>query len=159
MTGIKTLALAGLFLLPLCALAQGQAITLPHAGTAADPLPPDAVPLSDLLWTARPLIIFAADPNDPAFQRQMQLLTTDPGELTRRGVVIITDTDAANPSDLRRRFRPNGFAILLIDTNGRVLLTRPTPRSTREISSAVDASPLRQQELDDRRFQESGSGG
>ena len=28
-------------------------------------------------------------------------------------------------SDLRRRFRPNGFAILLIDTNGRVLLTRP----------------------------------
>lgn len=159
MTGIKTLAMAGLFLLPLCALAQSPAATLPHAGTAANPLPPEAVELSEMLWTARPLIVFAATPNDPAFQRQMQLLATDPGELTRRGVLIIADTDAANPSELRRRFRPNGFAILLIDTNGRVLLTRPTPRSIREISSAIDSSPLRQQELDDRRFQDNGSGG
>lgn len=161
MTRIKTLAIA--VLLPFCALAQtpdeAPAPARIHAGTAADPLPPGEVRLEEMLWTARPLIVFAADPNDPSFLRQMQLLAADPGSLSDRQVRIIADTDARNPSELRRRFRPNGFAMLLIDTNGRVLLTRPTPRSVREIAAAVDKSPLRRQELQDRRFQDTDSRG
>lgn len=153
MTRITTLTIAVL-LLPLCALAQTSPPTaapgFARAGTAADPLPPAGLTLDDFLWTARPLIVFADSPNDPGFQRQMQLLAADPAPLLDRQVVIIADADAGTPSDLRRRFRPNGFAILLVDTNGRVLLTRPTPRSVREISAAVDKSPQRRQELQDR---------
>lgn len=139
-------------LLPLSATAQ----------TPARPLTPPEVVLDDMLWVARPLVVFAASPQDPSFQRQMQLLSSDPASLTERQIAIIVDTDA--DSELRRRFRPNGFAILLLDTNGRVLLTRPTPRTVREITAAVDKSPLRRQELQDRRFQEGdltdgGSGG
>lgn len=121
------------------------------AGTPTDPLPPEAVRLDELLWLARPLIVFADSPQDPGFQRQMQLLAADPATLADRQVLVIADTDPAALSDLRRRFRPNGFAILLIDTNGRVLLTRPTPRPVREIAATVDKSPQRRQELQDRR--------
>ena len=135
---------------PMAAEAQ-TAIAPAGAGTPTDPLAPADVDLNALMWVARPLIVFADSPQDPNFQRQMQLLAADPESLVDRQVLVVADTDAQALSDLRRRFRPNGFAILLIDTNGRVLLTRPTPRPVREIAAAVDKSPQRRQELQDRR--------
>lgn len=161
MTRITTLAIA--VLLPLCAPDPSAGQTAPppgvaegsagfaHGGTPADPLPPQGLSIEQFLWTARPLIVFADTPHDPNFQRQMQLLAADPAALLDRQVVVIADTDPAQPSALRTRFRPNGFAILLVDTNGRVLLTRPAPRNVREISAAIDKSPQRRQELQDRR--------
>ena len=47
----------------------------------------------------------------------------------------------------RQELRPRGFALVLLDKDGRVTLRRPAPLSVREITRAIDRSPLRQEEL------------
>ena len=49
--------------------------------------------LGDFLWSARPVVVFADSPLDPAFERQMALLLDRQKDLVERDVVLITDTD------------------------------------------------------------------
>jgi hypothetical protein len=109
---------------------------------------------SDLLWVARPLVIFADTPNDPRFQQQIDLLTERLDELAERDVMIITDTDPSAETDLRIELRPRGYTMVLIAKDGRVDLRKPSPWSVRELSRSIDKMPLRQQEIIDRRFVE-----
>ena len=53
---------------------------------------------SDLLYVLRPVIVFADSPNDPAFIRQIELLSRYHADLAARDVILILDTDPANPS-------------------------------------------------------------
>ncbi len=95
---------------------------------------PDEQPtLADLLWIARPIVVFADTPNDPRFVQQMQMLDERPSELEDRGVVILTDTDPAGRGPLRRELRPRGFGLVLIDTDGSIVQRRPAPTTAREI--------------------------
>ena len=119
------------------------------------PIPATEVVLSDFLWLKRPVVVFADSPNDPAFQTQLLNLAEDPGELLKRDVVILTDSDPSQASDARQRLRPRGFSMVLIDKDGAVKLRKPLPWSVREIIHAIDKFPLRQQELRDQRAQES----
>lgn len=154
---IRLISLAFLVVLPAAVLAQAslpaagaameeQQRALPGQGTAADPLSAQGLVLDQFLWMARPLIVFADSDSDPSFQRQMQFLRDQTPALLDRRVVVITDTDPAGRSELRTRLRPRGFVIVLIDTDGRVLLTRPTPRTVRELTATIDKSPERRQE-------------
>jgi len=111
------------------------------------PVPAAEVALADFLWLKRPIVVFADSPNDPAFQTQIRYLADDPGELLKRDVVILTDTDPKVPSDARKRLRPRGFSMVLLDKNGQVMLRKPLPWSVREIAHAIDKFPLRQQEI------------
>ena len=111
--------------------------------TAAD------VALADFLWLKRPVVVFADSPADPAYQEQIGLLTARLGELEERDVVIITDTDPAAMSDLRRKLRPRGFMLVLIGKDGQVKLRKPRPWDVREISRSIDKMPMRQQEIRD----------
>ena len=136
-------------------LASGLAAA---ASAAAEPATPELPPipaaevvLSDFLWLKRPIVVFADSANDPAFQTQLRNLAEDPGELIKRDVVILTDTDPANPSDARQRLRPRGFSMVLLDKDGAVKQRKPLPWSVREIVHAIDKFPLRQQEIRDRR--------
>lgn len=136
-------------------LASGLAAA---ASAAAEPATPELPPipaaevvLSDFLWLKRPIVVFADSANDPAFQTQLRYLAEDPGELIKRDVVILTDTDPANPSDARQRLRPRGFSMVLLDKDGAVKQRKPLPWSVREIVHAIDKFPLRQQEIRDRR--------
>lgn len=116
-----------------------------------DPIPAAEAELSEFLWLKRPIVVFADSPNDPAFDIQLRYLAEDPEELIKRDVVILTDTDPANLSEVRRKLRPRGFSMVLLDKDGAVKLRKPLPWRVREIVRAIDKFPLRRQEIRDER--------
>ena len=108
------------------------------------------IELDEFLWVARPVVIFADTPADPAFQRQIDLLAARADDLVARDVVVITDTDPAALSDLRRKLRPRGFMLAILGKDGGVKLRKPFPWDVREITRSIDKMPLRRQELRER---------
>lgn len=139
---LTTLILSGL----VATFAAAQAAETP----VLEPIPAADVALADLLWLRRPIVVFADSPSDPAFQTQLRYLAEDPGELIKRDVVILTDTDPKTLSEAREKLRPRGFSIVLLDKDGKLMLRKPLPWSVREIVHAIDKFPLRQQEIRDQ---------
>ena len=107
--------------------------------------------LEDFLWQARPVVVFAQSPNDLQFQRQIELLTARIDELAERDVIIITDTNPDELSEIRRELRPRGFMLALVGKDGQIKLRKPAPWDVRELSRSIDKMPMRQQEIRDRR--------
>ncbi|MEX0286713.1 MAG: DUF4174 domain-containing protein [Paracoccaceae bacterium] len=107
--------------------------------------------LSDFLWHFRPIVVFADTEADPRFSEQMERLRAEIDLLAERDVLILTDTDPALSSDIRKQLRPRGFQFVLIGKDGRVLMRRPSPQSVREITRSIDKSPTRQREIRERR--------
>ena len=105
------------------------------------------VDLEDFLWIARPVVVFADTPADPAFQQQLSLLNERIDELVDRDVVLITDTSRSDLSDIRRKLRPRGFMLTVIGKDGGVKLRKPFPWDVRELSRSIDKMPLRRQEI------------
>lgn len=101
----------------------------------------------DFLWTARPVVVFADTPDDPAFREQLAALRARPQMLAERDVVLIADADPAAGSAWRRQLHPRGFSLVIIDKDGQVKLRKPLPWDVREISRAIDKFPLRRQEI------------
>lgn len=128
---------------------------LPLAAPAQEPItagPVDAagLTLSEFVWKKRPLVVFADTAADPSFDAQMRNLAENFGELELRDVIVITDTDPANPSEIRKALRPRGFSLVILDKDGRVALRKPLPWSVREISRAIDKFPIRREEMLER---------
>lgn len=96
----------------------------------------------DLLYVLRPVIVFADSPNDPAFIRQMELLTRSYDEFAARDVILITDTDPAHPSALRKKLRPRGFSLVLMDKDWKPSIRKPLPWDGREIVNTIDKMPI-----------------
>lgn len=109
------------------------------------------VDLDAFKWLARPVVIFADTPADPAFQRQVELLVSRFDELVARDVVLIVDTDPDARTDLRRKLRPRGFMLTVIGKDGGVKLRKPFPWDVRELTRSIDKMPLRKQELREQR--------
>ncbi len=105
------------------------------------------VDIDALKWIARPVVVFADSPRDPAFEEQMEELLRDMPELVARDVIVIVDTDADPPSDLRTRLRPRGFMLVLMGKDGEVELRKPFPWTVRELSRSINKMPIRQREL------------
>lgn len=105
------------------------------------------VNLADFQWIARPVVVFADSPNDPAFRRQLDLLNSRLDELVERDVVLITDTDRGEPSEVRKKLRPRGFMLTLIGKDGGVKLRKPFPWDVRELTRQIDKMPIRKQEI------------
>lgn len=99
-----------------------------------------------LLFERRPVLVFADTPEDTAFATQMELLARDPAAMERRRVTVITDTDPGADSVWRQRFRPRGFSLMVLDTDGTVIDRKPFPWDTREIGRAIDKTPVRRSE-------------
>ncbi|MCO4824939.1 MAG: DUF4174 domain-containing protein, partial [Amylibacter sp.] len=91
------------------------ALALTFATTAS------AETLDQYLWEKRPIVVFADTPEDLLFIRQMELLNAGQEELAERDVVILTDTDSAEISPLRKKLRPRGFQLALIGKDGKVI--------------------------------------
>ena len=107
------------------------------------------IDLETFKWTARPVIVFAESENDPAFQRQLELLAARTDELVERDVVLITDTNPSERSALRTKLRPRGFMLTLIGKDGGVKLRKPFPWDVRELTRQIDKMPIRRQEIID----------
>lgn len=148
---MKTVFLTlSLLLIPMFAAAQDDIMTR----WKADPTQVfDAaeVDLDALQWVARPIVVFAQTPEDPAFQRQMELLAQNADDLAERDVIIIADTDPAGRSDVRLQLRPRAFMFVLIGKDGQIKQRKPRPWNVREISRTIDKMPMRQQEIEERR--------
>lgn len=105
------------------------------------------IDLAELQWVARPVVVFANSPNDPAFVDQMAELADDLPPLIERDVILIIDTDPATPSALRTKLRPRGFMLVLMGKDGEVKLRKPLPWTVRELSRSIDKMPMRQREI------------
>lgn len=105
------------------------------------------VDLEDVIWAARPLIIFANSPLDPTFKQQMALLQESFEVLVERDVMVVVDTSPNSKSILRKNLRPKGFVWVLIGKDGTVKLRKPFAWDMRELSRIIDKMPMRQQEI------------
>ena len=105
------------------------------------------VDLSDMVWVARPLIIFTNSPLDPTFKEQMALLQEGLDMILERYVIIVVDTNPKLKTALRKNLRPKGFVWVLIGKDGSVKLRKPFAWNMREISRVIDKMPMRQQEI------------
>lgn len=110
----------------------------------------DEANLNEFLWIKRPLIVFADTPADPRYVQQMEYISQRLDDLAARDVVVLTDTDPAAGSDLRKKFRPRGFMLVLTGKDGTIYLRKPFPWDVREISRTIDKLPTRQQEMRER---------
>lgn len=144
---VRTLPLAVVFsaLLPAFLLA---------ADADSEPTDPlfqsaDSVDLKEFVWKKRPLVVFADSENDPAFVEQIELLHAQEEELRARDVIVLTDTDPAALSSVRKTLRPRGFMLAIISKEGRVQLRKPFPWDVREITRSIDKLPIRQREIRD----------
>ncbi|MFN4192257.1 MAG: DUF4174 domain-containing protein [Tabrizicola sp.] len=135
---------------------EAQAIADQTADPAGDappafgPVPASEVVEAELLFLRRPVIVFADSPADPAFVRQMELLTRHYAQFEARDVILITDTDPANPSDLRRKLRPRGFSLVLMDKDWKPSIRKPLPWDGREIVNSIDKMPIARSEALER---------
>lgn len=121
-----------------------------EAPPAFAPVPASEVVEADLLFVRRPVIVFADSPNDPAYLRQMELLPRYYDQFAARDVILITDTDPANPSDLRRKLRPRGFSLVLMDKDWKPSIRKPLPWEGREIINSIDKMPIARSEALER---------
>ncbi|MGV8954336.1 MAG: DUF4174 domain-containing protein [Cypionkella sp.] len=114
------------------------------------PVPASNVVLADELYIHRIVVIFADTPQDPAFVRQMEILTPHMRDLQDRDVLLVTDTDPKAPSELRARLHPRGFSVVIMDKDGTVAIRKPLPWDVREISRSIDKFPSRIAEVLER---------
>ncbi|MBL9050439.1 MAG: DUF4174 domain-containing protein [Tabrizicola sp.] len=125
------------------------ALSLPAGADEAPafaPVPASEVVEADLLFLRRPVIVFADSPADPAFVRQMELLARYYDELAARDVILILDTDPATPSALRKKLRPRGFSLVLMDKDWKPMIRKPLPWDGREIVNSIDKMPITRSE-------------
>ena len=114
------------------------------------PVPASDVVEADLLYVRRPVIVFADSPNDPAFVRQMEMLPRYYADFAARDVILITDTDPAGASALRKRLRPRGFSLVLMDKDWKPSIRKPLPWEGREIINSIDKMPIARNEALER---------
>jgi hypothetical protein len=105
------------------------------------------VELADVIWAARPLVIFADSPLDPIFAQQMKLLRAGQAIVQDRDMIIIVDTDPSAKTIIRETLHPKGFNWALIGKDGMVKLRKPFAWDMRELSRVIDKMPIRQQEM------------
>ena len=126
--------------------------------------------LSHLRDTARPLLIFAPQRDDPQMQRQMRILTENATAVAERDITVIAlpytspsrsaaTMTAAEASATRRRFRiqPTDFVVILVGKDGGEKLRSRDPIPFATLRETIDAMPMRQDEMR-RRGQQPGSG-
>ena len=137
--------------LPSFAAAQEAVETEETALAQQIVMPGDTVELDSLVWEKRPVIVFADSPNDPRFIQQMEFINARLDALAERDVIVLTDTARGEDTALRLKLRPRGFMLTMIGKDGTVYLRKPLPWDVREITRVIDKTPMRQQEMRDRR--------
>lgn len=112
-------------------------------------LAPASAPAADLLAiyrrNRRVVLLFADKADDQALRAQQADLGPHAPGLTERDMVVVVSADAA----LRRQLDApaSGFAAILIGKDGGVKLCRAAPIPFVELAAAVDAMPMRRNEM------------
>ncbi len=114
-------------------------------------MPAAQAQLDDFKWRKRVLIVFSQSALDPNMAEQISLLKIDLRALIDRDLIVLIDDEPQQEWPLRTQLRPNGFSLVLIDKDGRTILRKSRPWSVRDLSNAIDRTPLRKQEITERR--------
>lgn len=121
--------------------------------------------LSSQKWQNRVLLLFAPDVDNHSYQQQMQILQEQKNGFTDRDLVLIqvlaTDKSYANgqlidessAAKLRDRFGVDkkNFRVILVGKDGGVKRSETTPVQATAIFELIDAMPMRQQEMQERK--------
>ncbi|MEM1383938.1 MAG: DUF4174 domain-containing protein [Pseudomonadota bacterium] len=97
-----------------------------------------------LRWQARPVLVFS-EPFDPQLDKQLELFNADRERMMERDNVIIVDTHA--DSALRRKFRPDGFTVILIGLDGGEKFRAAELVEPETLNALIDTMPMRQRAL------------
>ncbi len=94
------------------------------------------------------MLLVLAPPDDARLAEQEQLLASDPAGVTERNLVLVAP-DGSERDTLRRRYdvAPDAFAVLLIGKEGGVKLRGVRPFTLRTLFGAIDAMPMRRDEM------------
>lgn len=113
----------------------------------------------------RPVLVFAPSADDGRYRKQRDALDDQPAGLIDREVVVLEAFEAgpgrvgdapmaeADAAGLRRDFRvgPGEFVVVLVGKDGAEKARWSEPLSAQEIFGHVDAMPMRQREVHERR--------
>ena len=94
--------------------------------------------IKDLIWEKRPVLVFSNSHLDPNLKQQIKMFASDPDALSSRDVKVFVDDKPEPNSNLRKRFRPKGFLIILIGKDGQIKLRKNSPWSARELTRVID---------------------
>ena len=124
--------------------------------------PPSPTTLDQLRDSYRPLLIFAASPDDPSLLAQLHMLKDSVPGLARRDVLVIAvPFQTPSPTDVsltaeaataaRRHYRiaPPDFTVILLGKDGGEKLRSTKPVSFTKLQEKIDSMPMRQQEMAD----------
>ncbi len=130
--------------------------TSSHAQT-----PPSPTTLAQLRNDFRPLLLFAANPEDPSLLAQLHRLKDFGAGLHERDVLVIavpfrnpssteTSLTAEDAMAARRRFDigPDQFVVLLIGKDGGEKMRSTKPLSFEKLRDTIDAMPMRKDEME-----------
>ena len=94
------------------------------------------------------VLLVLAPPHDAWLAEQARILASDPAGVTERNLVLLAP-DGSERDGLRRRYdvAPDAFAVLLIGKDGGVKLRGVRPFALRTLFGAIDAMPMRQDEM------------
>ena len=126
--------------------------------------PPSPTTLASLRDRYRPLLLFAAKPDDPSLLAQMTRLKNAQAGLEHRDVLVIALVIAVpfnNPSstkvalttedgiEARRHFNvaPDEFTVILLGKDGGEKLRSRNPVSFQKLKDLIDSMPMRQDEM------------
>ncbi|OGP89448.1 MAG: hypothetical protein A2157_13360 [Deltaproteobacteria bacterium RBG_16_47_11] len=125
----------------------------------------DSVDLGAYQWDHRLLIVFAPSENDPAYQSLKEQVDHQAGDILDRDLLVFhifergesrLDKGTLNPqqaSSLRKRFSivPGKFRVILIGKDGGVKINRESSIDLPEVFSTIDAMPMRQREMKEKK--------
>jgi Domain of unknown function (DUF4174) len=107
-------------------------------------------PLSRYCWTARVLVVLAADPESPDLAEQSrQVESLKDGAAERELVVVQPPAGSAEAKALRMRLGLGNepFQAVLVGKDGGAKLRAAKPISALELMATIDAMPMRQEEM------------
>lgn len=103
--------------------------------------------LSGFQWKNRPVLIFTSTDTHRKYSKQMEIFEISKEQLNERDIVVLVDSNPVPPSNLRRKYKPEGFLFVLIGKDGGVKFKSEEPVSMETLASIIDAMPMRQREM------------
>lgn len=121
--------------------------------------------LSSQKWKNRVLLVFAPSVDNPIYQQQMQLLQKHNDGFADRDLVLVQvlatnesyankqPIDESSAAKLRDSFGidKENFRVILVGKDGGVKRSNARPVQVTAIFEEIDAMPMRQQEMQERR--------
>ena len=129
-TVVARIFILSIFLIIPSAYASEDTLEITYVETNTD--------IKDLIWEKRPVLVFSNSHLDPNLKQQIKMFASDPDALSSRDVKVFVDDKPEPNSNLRKRFRPKGFLIILIGKDGQIKLRKNSPWSARELTRIID---------------------